>query len=57
MENYYNKYNRPTCIDLFCGTGGMSLGFEEAGFDVVAGGEIDPVHANVHSYNFPDRCS
>ena len=45
---------RPTCIDLFCGAGGMSLGFEEAGFDIVAGVELDSVHANVHSYNFPD---
>ena len=45
---------RPTCIDLFCGAGGMSLGFEEAGFDVVAGVELDPVHANVHTFNFPD---
>ena len=45
---------RPTCIDLFCGAGGMSRGFEEAGFDVVAGVELDPVHANVHTYNFPD---
>lgn len=45
---------RPTCLDLFCGAGGMSLGFEEAGFDVIAGVEIDPVHANVHSYNFPN---
>ncbi len=45
---------RPTCIDLFCGAGGMSLGFEEAGFDVVAGVELDPVHANVHNFNFPD---
>ena len=44
---------RPTCIDLFCGAGGMSLGFEEAGFDIVAGVELDPVHANVHAYNFP----
>ena len=47
---------RPTCLDLFCGAGGMSLGFEEAGFDVVAGVEIDPVHANVHAYNFP-KCT
>ena len=45
---------RPTCIDLFCGAGGMSLGFEEAGFDIVAGVEIDPVHANVHTFNFPN---
>lgn len=46
--------NRPTVLDLFCGAGGMSLGFEQAGFDVVAGVEIDPVHAAVHSYNFPN---
>ena len=45
---------RPTVLDLFCGAGGMSLGFEQAGFDVVAGIEIDPVHAAVHRYNFPD---
>lgn len=31
----------------------MSLGFEQAGFDVVAAVEIDPVHAAVHEYNFP----
>lgn len=46
--------NRPTVLDLFCGAGGMSLGFEQAGFDVIAGVEIDPVHAAVHSYNFPN---
>jgi DNA (cytosine-5)-methyltransferase 1 len=32
----------------------MSLGFEQAGFDVVAAVEIDPIHAAVHSYNFPN---
>lgn len=51
-DNMNNR--RPKCIDLFCGAGGMSLGFEEAGFDIVAAAEIDPVHANVHAYNFPD---
>lgn len=45
--------SRPTAIDLFCGAGGLSLGFEQAGFDVVSAVEIDPVHAGVHSYNFP----
>ncbi len=44
---------RPVGIDLFAGAGGMSLGFEQAGFDVVAAVEIDPVHAAVHEYNFP----
>ncbi|MEQ5786832.1 DNA cytosine methyltransferase [Erythrobacter sp. NFXS35] len=45
---------RPTGIDLFAGAGGMSLGFEQAGFDVVAAVEIDPVHCATHHYNFPN---
>ena len=31
----------------------MSLGFEQAGFDVVAAVEIDPVHCATHLFNFP----
>lgn len=31
----------------------MSLGFEMAGFDVMAAVEYDPVHAATHTYNFP----
>jgi DNA (cytosine-5)-methyltransferase 1 len=47
---------RPIGIDLFAGAGGMSLGFEQAGFHVVAAVEIDPVHCAVHKFNFP-RCA
>jgi hypothetical protein len=32
---------RPTCIDLFCGAGGLSEGFRQAGFAVLAGNDID----------------
>ncbi len=45
---------RPISIDLFAGVGGMSLGFEQAGFDVVAAVEYDSIHAAAHLFNFPN---
>lgn len=36
-------------VDLFCGCGGLSLGFEKAGFDVVAA--FDKWEAALHVYN------
>ena len=32
----------------------MSLGFEQAGFEVAAAVEIDPIHCSVHKFNFPN---
>jgi len=31
----------------------MSLGFEQAGFDILAAVEYDPIHAATHHDNFP----
>lgn len=47
------EVRRPVVVDLFAGAGGLSLAFEQGGFDVVAAVEYDPVHCAVHAYNFP----
>ncbi|MEA5620066.1 DNA cytosine methyltransferase [Cronbergia sp. UHCC 0137] len=47
------RKHRPIAVDLFAGAGGMTLGFEQAGFDVLASIEIDPIHCAIHKFNFP----
>lgn len=42
----------PRVIDLFSGCGGLSLGFQAAGFDLRGGLEIDPSAAESHARNF-----
>jgi len=44
---------RPTVLDLFCGAGGFSLGFEQAGFDISLGVDRDGYHVATHERNFP----
>lgn len=61
-ESNYSKCNadnqsecpehKISCVDLFCGCGGMSLGFEKAGFDVKAGFEIWDPAIRVYEANF-----
>jgi DNA (cytosine-5)-methyltransferase 1 len=48
-----SNLRRGTAIDLYAGAGGLSLGLEQAGFDVLVAVELDPIHALVHKYNFP----
>lgn len=42
----------PRLLDLFAGCGGLSLGFQKAGFDIVAAVENDPLAAQSHALNF-----
>jgi len=39
-------------LDLFCGAGGMSLGCEQAGYDVLAGVDYDETAIETYNYNF-----
>src|SRR5688572_16371951 len=42
----------PRVLDLFSGCGGISLGFQRAGFEITAAIEFDPEAAASHALNF-----
>jgi DNA (cytosine-5)-methyltransferase 1 len=42
-------------LDLFCGAGGLSLGFEKAGFSVVKAVDIDPWAIQTYNFNRKDK--
>lgn len=47
--------NRPVILDLFSGAGGLSLGFQEAGFSIAAGLDYEPRCAETYAGNFLAR--
>jgi len=48
---------KPTIVDLFCGAGGLSLGFVEAGYKVVLANDIQDVCCETYKYNHPELSS
>jgi DNA (cytosine-5)-methyltransferase 1 len=44
-----------TCIDAFCGAGGLSLGLGRAGFEVIAAFDSDEKSIDTYTLNSPDR--
>jgi DNA (cytosine-5)-methyltransferase 1 len=49
--------DRPTCVDLFCGAGGLSLGLRRAGFAVRAAVDNDPASVATYARNLGDHAS
>ena len=46
--------NKLTAIDLFCGAGGLHLGFEEAGYDIKLCIDNNDLVEKTHRRNFPN---
>lgn len=47
-----NPTRRGHAVELFSGFGGLSLGLEQAGFDVDVGVDVEPVNTATHEYLF-----
>jgi DNA (cytosine-5)-methyltransferase 1 len=48
-----NIFDRLTAVDLFCGCGGISVGLQSAGFNVLAGVDINKKYICSFTKNFP----
>ena len=51
---YGRKIMTYNVLDLFCGAGGLSLGFKMADFDIVGGIDFDQEALDTHELNFKD---
>jgi DNA (cytosine-5)-methyltransferase 1 len=45
---------KPTLVDLFCGAGGMSLGFKQAGYKIIYANDIDESCIDSYKFNHPE---
>lgn len=48
------KIQPPTVLDIFCGAGGMSLGFKKAGCKILGGIDNNPHAIRTYNKNFPN---
>jgi DNA (cytosine-5)-methyltransferase 1 len=53
-NKYQNKTQQPTVIDMFCGCGGLSKGFLDAGYKILLGIDNDKPSLETYSNNFVD---
>jgi DNA (cytosine-5)-methyltransferase 1 len=52
VRKKFARLGKPRVLDLFAGCGGLSLGFQAAGFTLRAAVEFDPDAARSHGLNF-----
>ena len=52
IRAYAEQCAKPLAVDLFCCGGGLSLGLEEAGFDVILGVDLDEYAVQTHRSHF-----
>jgi DNA (cytosine-5)-methyltransferase 1 len=53
VKDWVGERGGPTAIDLFAGGGGLSLGLEQAGFEVLVGADSDAWAMETHAANLP----
>jgi DNA (cytosine-5)-methyltransferase 1 len=54
MMKSTNSPSEATVVDLFCGAGGLTVGFEDAGLDVAIASDFWHPAAETHRANFPN---
>lgn len=64
VQKYCNTYisdaqrargaGAPRIVDLFCGAGGLSLGFSQEGFSIAFANDIEPCCIDTYAHNHPE---
>lgn len=54
MQDCERHRAAPTLVDLFCGAGGLSLGFKQLGFKTLLANDFDPLCIETYKYNHPE---
>lgn len=52
LQKSYN-HNAPVMVDLFCGAGGLSLGFTQQGYVTSLANDIEPCCIDTYAHNHP----
>ncbi len=54
LQKEQEESNLPTIVDLFCGAGGLSLGFKQVGFKTLFANDMDSLCIETYKYNHPE---